>query len=324
MRSDIDINESDEMQSHSDEVVERECSLSNNSVNDQMTHDQMLRYAEDLVRTYRDSQKYKKELEETNKKLKRYAEDLNTLRIEEKKISNTLEETNTQLHKYAKDLSRLVRSLKDKNRELNDAFLDTIFRLVMAAEYKDEDTGDHIIRMSRYSVLIAEKYGMTGDDLTNILYAAPMHDIGKIGIPDRILLKNGTLTDDEMSIMKTHTTIGAKLLDHSHSITLKIAQEIALTHHEKWDGSGYPKGLAREMIPVSGRIVAIADVFDALTSKRPYKEPFSIEKSLGIITSNRGRHFDPDLVDILTENIDEILEIKSSVFLGENLKDKNL
>ncbi len=152
--------------------------------------------------------------------------------------------------------------------------------------------------MSLYSALVAEKLGLPSIEVQDILYASPMHDIGKIGVPDNILMKPGKLTDEEFEIMKTHTTIGAKILANSRSAILKVAEQIALSHHEKWNGKGYPQGLVGENIPLDGRIVALADVFDALTTKRPYKDPFPVEKAIDIIKKERGEHFDPNVVNI--------------------------
>jgi putative two-component system response regulator len=145
-----------------------------------------------------------------------------------------------------------------------------------------------------------------------------MHDIGKIGIPDQILLKPGRLTAEEFEIIKSHTTIGGKILADSKADVLKLAHEIALTHHEKWDGSGYPRGLAGRDIPISGRIVGIADIFDALTSKRPYKEPYPVEVAVEIIRSEQGIKLDPDLVDVFISNIDEVEKIRHNVGEIEN------
>ena len=193
---------------------------------------------------------------------------------------------------------------------LKTASLDTIYRLSMASEYKDEDTGAHIKRMSRYSAAVARRMGLDENIIETILYAAPMHDLGKIGIPDQILMKPGKLDLAEWKIMKMHTVIGAKILQGSDAEFIKLGESIALSHHEKWDGSGYPNGDKGLEIPIAGRIVAIADVFDALTSKRPYKEPFTIEKSLAIVKKERGTHFDPDVVDAFFDIQDEILNIK--------------
>jgi len=194
--------------------------------------------------------------------------------------------------------------------KLRKAARETILRLSRASEYKDEDTGAHIQRMSRYSAAVARQMGLDDTTVEIVLNAAAMHDVGKIGTPDHILLKPGKLTPDDWEIMKQHAVFGSDILTGSDSEVIKAAQEIALTHQEKWDGSGYPQGLNGEEIPLTGRIVAIADVFDALTTKRPYKSPFSLEESFRIIREGRGSHFDPAVCDAFFAVQDEILTIK--------------
>jgi putative two-component system response regulator len=208
----------------------------------------------------------------------------------------------------AKRAAELMRTLK----KLKLASLDTIRRLAQAAEYRDEVTGAHIKRMSQYCASIARRMGLKDTEVENIFYATPTHDVGKIGIPDKILLKPGKLDLDECEIMKQHTVIGARILAGSGAQFIKLAEVIALTHHEKWDGSGYPGGLKGTKIPLAGRITAIADVFDALTSERPYRKSSSLEQSLEIIEQSRGRHFDPDVVDAFFSIKDEILSIKAT------------
>jgi HD-GYP domain-containing protein (c-di-GMP phosphodiesterase class II) len=190
------------------------------------------------------------------------------------------------------------------------AHLDTITRLAVAAEYKDIDTAAHIERMSRYSALLAKILGKDDEYVDMMRLASPMHDVGKIGIPDAILLKPGKLTDAEFEHMKKHTEIGARILAGSDVPLLRMSEQIALSHHEKWDGSGYPRGLHGEEIPVEGRIVALADVFDALTSRRCYKPAFTVEKALEIIREGHGKHFDPRCVDAFLSGLGEVLEIK--------------
>jgi putative two-component system response regulator len=245
--------------------------------------------------------------------LKKYAQDLAEVYKSEKEKRKELQISEQQLEKYAEDLNKTILELKTANQELQEAYLDTIHRLVLAAEYKDEDTGDHIVRMSRYCALIAKKLGLPAKEVQNILYAAPMHDVGKIGISDKILIKPGKLTDEEFEVMKTHSIIGANILANSKAETLKVAEQIALSHHEKWNGKGYPQGLSGDNIPLVGRIVGLADAFDALTSKRPYKDPYTVEVALDIIKKERGEQFDPDIVDVFLKNIDEILKIKEEV-----------
>ena len=184
-----------------------------------------------------------------------------------------------------------------------------LFRMSRAAEFRDPETGAHIQRMSHYSRLIAGALGLPTDDQQLILLAAPMHDVGKIGISDHILLKPSALTSDEFAVMKTHAELGFELLKGSESMVLQTAAAIAISHHEKYDGSGYPFGLAGEAIPLFGRIVAIADVFDALTSARPYKKPWPIEQALSHVRAGSGRHFDPGGVEALLSCQDDILDI---------------
>jgi putative two-component system response regulator len=253
------------------------------------------------------------------KQLEKYAKDLREVYTAEKQQRKKLQETNLQIVKYADDLKKTISELKALHDELRAAYMDTIQRLVRAAEYKDEDTANHIIRMSRYSALIAEKLGFKKEEMQNILYAAPMHDVGKIGIPDKILMKPGKLNKKEFDNIKTHTIIGAKILADSHAEILKLAETIALTHHERWNGKGYPKGLKDDEIPIVGRIVSIADVFDALTSKRPYKDPFPVKVACDIIRKERGEQFDPDLVDVFMDNIDEIIKIKSEIDINNKV-----
>lgn len=194
--------------------------------------------------------------------------------------------------------------------ELRRTRLQVIQRLGRASEYKDNETGTHILRMSHYSKVMALAYGLTENAADNLLHAAPMHDIGKIGIPDSIMLKPGKLTDEEFIIMKTHPEIGAEILGDSDSDLIALAKTVSLTHHEKWDGSGYPKGLKGENIPLEGRIVAIADVFDALTSKRPYKDAWPVQEAVDFIHEQSGKHFDPSLVALFKGCLPAILEIK--------------
>ncbi len=221
---------------------------------------------------------------------------------------------NDHMRNYQQELeaevAKRTEELQQAFEKIKETSLETIYRLARAAEYKDEDTGTHVLRMSHYAAAVACKLGLPEDKTESILYASPMHDVGKIGIPDRILLKPGKLDWDEWKVMKQHTIIGGRILSDSETGVIKLAEVIALTHHERWDGSGYPKGLKGEGIPIAGRITAIADVFDALASKRPYKEPFPLEKSLDIIREERGTHFDPAVVDAFLAVTDKIIDIK--------------
>jgi len=200
-----------------------------------------------------------------------------------------------------------------ENAMLYDKLRDTqtkiINKLSSAAEFKDQETSKHTKRVGLYSALLAEKYGLSKDDIYTIELAAPMHDTGKIGIPDKILLKPEKLTSDEFEIMKTHTQIGHDLLIDNDNEYLKAAALIALEHHEKWDGSGYPHGKKGEEISIFGRIVAIADVFDALISIRPYKIAWSFNEAHSLLKKNSGTHFDPQLIQLFNENIEKIHSI---------------
>lgn len=191
----------------------------------------------------------------------------------------------------------LSSEVQARTKALEDAKLEMIYRLGRAAEYRDNETGNHVKRVSMIAQAMAEELGMAADYCDLIAVASPMHDIGKIGVSDTILLKPGKLNDDEYLLMQQHVKIGAEILSNSDSDLLKMAHEIALTHHEKYNGKGYPHGLKAEQIPLSGRIVAIADVFDALTSERPYKKAWSTEQAVALIEREKGEHFDPVLVE---------------------------
>lgn len=195
--------------------------------------------------------------------------------------------------------------------ELKATRLQIVQRLGLAAEYKDNETGLHVIRMSHYSRVLALAAGFSEQAADDLLNAAPMHDVGKIGIPDAILQKNGKLDDAEWQVMRSHAQIGADIIGEHPSGLLQMARSIALTHHEKWDGTGYPNGLKGEDIPLTGRIVAIADVFDALTSVRPYKAAWSVEEALELLRRESGKHFDPQLVELFLGCMPEVLAIKA-------------
>ncbi len=218
------------------------------------------------------------------------------------------------LHNQVRNQNRILeKKVQERTIELKETRLEIIHRLGRAAEYKDNETGAHIIRISRMSELLGKLSGMNEEQTDLILNTSPMHDIGKIGIPDSILLKPGKLDAKEWETMKSHTTIGANLLSGKSSELIKSAKEIALAHHEKWDGTGYPNGKKGEEIPFEGRIVGIVDVFDALTSKRPYKDPYPMDKALSIIKEERGRHFDPELTDLFIEHFNSFMSIKKEL-----------
>lgn len=212
------------------------------------------------------------------------------------RIKNLLETRflHRQLWKHNEHLEERV---AERTRELADAQMEILQRLALAAEYRDDVTGQHAERVGIYSALIAEEMGLPDDQVELIRRAAPLHDVGKIGIPDAILMKPGNLTPQEFEVMKSHTDIGSRILSGSRFPLLRLARQIALTHHERWDGRGYTPEMHGEEIPLVGRIVAVADVFDSLTNERPYKAARSTEEALAEILRQRGRHFDPEVVD---------------------------
>lgn len=215
-----------------------------------------------------------------------------------------------EVGRRTQQLLQAYEELKNASEKIKHASLDTTFRLAQAAEYKDEETGGHIKRIGYYTTAMARAMSFSQQDIEAILYAAPMHDIGKIGIPDRILLKPGPLNEEEWKIMKMHTVIGGRILSNSDSYVIQMAEQIALTHHEKWDGSGYPKGLTGSQIPIWGRISAICDVFDALTTNRPYKKAFPIDQSLEILKKGRDTYFDPEVSEAFFSIQEVILSIR--------------
>ncbi|MBT4837940.1 MAG: response regulator [Methylococcales bacterium] len=213
-----------------------------------------------------------------------------------KKRTEALEKTNQKL--------KVARAVIENSRN------EIIQRLGHAAEFKDNETGMHTIRMSHYTRLLTMELNQS-EKFTELLFqAAPMHDVGKIGIPDHILLKPGRLTKEEFDVMKTHAQIGADIIEPDQQGVLKYAYTVALTHHEKWNGKGYPNGLKQEEIPLEGRIVAIADVFDALTTERPYKEAWSVERAIQLLEDEKDQHFEGRLVDKFVSILPEILKIK--------------
>ncbi len=212
-----------------------------------------------------------------------------------------------QLYVQKRQLAALIQT---RTREVSAASLELVKRLRVAAEFKDDETGSHLDRMSRTAQLLARAAGLSEAEAELVLQSAPMHDVGKIGIPDRILLKPTPLTPDEWRVMRMHPGIGSGIIGKHDAPILKIARRIALTHHEKWDGSGYPRGLKGEEIPLVGRIVALADVFDALTSERPFKPAWPLDNAIAYIREQSGKHFDPRLAALFLELMPEILKIR--------------
>jgi len=211
-------------------------------------------------------------------------------------------------------LEEMVRNrtleLERRNMELDRTRLEVVRRLGRAGEYRDNETGMHVVRMSKSSQVLAQAAGLSEEQCELILNASPMHDVGKIGIPDGILLKPGRFEPDEWKIMKTHVQIGADIIGNDASPLMKMARIIALNHHEKWDGTGYPNAIKGEDIPIEGRICAICDVFDALTSERPYKKAWTVDDAVELINKESGVQFDPKLVVLFNECLPEIIDIR--------------
>lgn len=218
------------------------------------------------------------------------------------------------LHKQVQGQNAILEEkVRERTHELEETRLEVVKRLGVAANYKDNETGLHVTRMAKIAGVIARKAGMTDEDAELLIQASPMHDIGKIGIPDSILLKPGKLTDEERTHMQEHSLIGAEILGEHEWPLMQMARIVALTHHEKWDGTGYPKGLKGDDIPLVGRICAIADVLDALTSDRPYKKGWDFDDAVAFIKDSAGAHFDPELVEKFLESVDEIKHIRDTL-----------
>jgi len=215
-----------------------------------------------------------------------------------------------ELQHHRDELEEIV---LERTRELRETQIEITNRLVQAAEYHDHQTSRHITRMAHYCVILGRAHGMKEHELTLFFHASAMHDIGKLGISDAILHKKGTLTPDEFDEMKRHTLIGADLLFGSDNELMNMAHLIALTHHEKWDGTGFPLGLRAEEIPFPGRIAALCDVFDALSSKRPYKEAWPLSEAKKVIIEQKGIHFDPYVVELFLDNYTKIEEVHNRV-----------
>ena len=218
-----------------------------------------------------------------------------------------------QMERMVADFGRMYRERNDALQEVAQAHHDALMRLSRAAEYRDDDTGVHIIRIGKLAGALATYLGL-GPDFARLLeQAAPMHDVGKIGIPDRVLKKPGPLTSEERAEMDRHPAIGAEILGRSRIPLFQLAAEVALSHHERFDGSGYPSRLAGDAIPMSGRIVAVVDYFDALTMDRCYRPAFSDARALGMLVAERGKAFDPRVVDCFLAHRDSLMDLRNRV-----------
>ncbi|MBX3332184.1 MAG: response regulator [Nitrospira sp.] len=235
----------------------------------------------------------------------------NALRRRRLEIENRLHRENLEdiVRTRTLALQQALDWLERSEKELRLSREETIQRLAIAAEFRDNSTAQHIQRMSHYSELLARKAGLSPERCDLIRTASPMHDIGKIGTPDHVLLKPGKFTEEEFGVISQHAEIGYKILSGSEAELLKVAALIAYTHHERYDGTGYPRGLQGEEIPIEGRIVAIADAFDALTTQRVYKPAFEISHAIDLMLKNRGKHFDPELLDLFVASTDEVTRI---------------
>jgi putative two-component system response regulator len=230
------------------------------------------------------------------------------LELESRKHRVSLE---TAVRERTSELEESVQELRRTEEEVRQSQKDTIYCLSRAAEFRDGDTGPHIESMSHYCYLLAQRLGLDREWCELLYLASPLHDVGKIGIPDRILLKPGPLDAEERQLVQTHAEIGHRMLAGSGGELLELAARVAWTHHEHFDGGGYPRGLAGENIPVEGRIAAVADVFDALTSDRVYRPAFSLESAIEEMRSLRGTQFDPAIFDRFMASFDDVLEVKA-------------
>lgn len=224
----------------------------------------------------------------------------------EMQLEETLVEVQTELEFHKENLESLV---EERTQELQKAQMDVLTRLTQAASFRDGVTGDHIKRLSRYCYVLGSSCGLSKKANSILFHAVPMHDVGKLGIADSILQKPGALSSDEFEIIKTHCHVGSDLLSKGKSSLLQVAQSIALSHHERWDGSGYPNGLTDRKIPLSSRITSICDVFDALISERPYKRAWHFDEAVDEIRRQRNIHFDPHLVDLFVKKIPQIKQV---------------
>jgi putative two-component system response regulator len=235
------------------------------------------------------------------------------LRMKEAQDALRLQQRELELlvERRTASLRDALQAMVEAQRQAHQAQLDTVERLAIAAEFKDKTTAYHIHRMSQYAAIIARGLRLPPGEVEDLLHASRMHDVGKLGIPDDILRKPASLDMPERDLMRQHTTIGGRILGNTSSKLLQEGHIIAMSHHEWWDGSGYPNGLSGEAIPLSGRICAVADVFDAVTSVRPYKPAYSNEQAYEILRNERGTHFDPHIVDVFFEHLNEVVEVQA-------------
>ncbi len=259
----------------------------------------------------------RRHIESTHSQMRKYARDLNEVIQRERAKSLALEDANQQLRTFADQLRASMEREQQRASDLENAYMEMVRRLMTASTYKDRETGEHIQRLGHYSRLLALEIGLPEGEANMLFTAAPMHDLGKIGIPDRVLYKEGPLNEEEWAIMKRHPEIGARLLEGSQSPLIEMARVVALGHHERWDGTGYPYGIKGGEIPIAARIVSICDSYDALRSRRPYKKSFSHEQACSIIHYGDGRtapeHFDPLVLEAFLRVNDGLNQIWESI-----------
>jgi putative two-component system response regulator len=224
-----------------------------------------------------------------------------------------------QLQRYASDLKHLMRQKVQAMQQLEQAHLQALTLLARAADYRDEDTGVHMDRVGALSELLARLLGYSDEEAHALRLAAPMHDIGKIAVPDQVLKKPGRYTLAERAIMNNHTVIGAEIIGKSEVPLFAMAAQVALTHHENWDGSGYPFGLAGDQIPWCGRVVAVVDVFDALTMERVYRNALSDEQACAMLQEQRGRKFDPEMLDVFLAHLKDFANLRDDINSGASM-----
>jgi putative two-component system response regulator len=233
------------------------------------------------------------------------------------RLNHRSEELERAVEKRTAALRDALHEMTEARRQIHQAHLDTIRRLTIAAEFKDRDTGEHIERIGRYAQVLADGFGLSPGAVEIVRHAAPLHDVGKLGIPDEVLLKPGKLDAAEWAVMRTHAELGARILSDSESPVIQMGQTIARSHHERWDGSGYPNGIAGEAIPIEARICAIVDVFDALTMDRPYRRAVDPETVLEMMKKDSGSHFDPQLLDAFFARLPDMHAIRTQRNRGE-------
>ena len=216
-----------------------------------------------------------------------------------------------------------IDKLKKAFGSLKESFAEIVLKLALLAEYHDDSTGTHLVRVIDYSVTIAKALGLDKSEIEDLRFASCLHDVGKIGVPDHVLKKKGKLTRDEFAVIKNHPLIGARIFEEPRSKFLKMAHQVILYHHEYFDGGGYPHGLKGDAIPIYARIVSLADVFDALTSQRPYRDPIGFDESIEYVKANSGKQFDPHLVFVFLKNIDKIKKIWQANIQIQNFLDEH-